>query len=180
MVPHVVGEIRQLPRFWWKLVEILYKAYAIGIKVLFYKIIKVATSQHQLARVLKMSPTTRGTTLMLHFWAKTFPYISNSYKYTQKIRVRGIVCYLGMVKHLDKSVLTAETSILIGKLEREILACRAPPAIFLSTRYDSVRGSRPLLYAPQMEDMVTVGTVPHCMMCPYCLTANHTLICSTG
>ena len=52
--PHVVDKIRQHHRFLWKLVEILANAYAIGIQVLFEKIIKMATSQRHLARALKI------------------------------------------------------------------------------------------------------------------------------
>jgi len=37
VVPHVLDQIRQHHRFWWKLVELLYKECAIGITVLFYK-----------------------------------------------------------------------------------------------------------------------------------------------
>ena len=45
---------RKLIQFWWKLVEILFNACAIGIQVLFDKIIKMATSQRHLAITLKI------------------------------------------------------------------------------------------------------------------------------
>ena len=52
VVPHVAAENHH--RFIWKWVEILYKECAIGIKVLIYKIIKMAMSQHHLASTLKI------------------------------------------------------------------------------------------------------------------------------
>jgi len=33
VVPHVVGETHQFHRFWWKLVELHFIAYAVGIQV---------------------------------------------------------------------------------------------------------------------------------------------------